>query len=402
MTSPAVHSEDDNFIVGSGDNYDRLRRDARQLHLSAHNETRSKAHFARFRNAALKCSMETTHKRVDQEKSLALREHERAQAVSIKRQQRYVNSKVSYLPNITNKKSSQSNRKDLQNSASKSPKKEKLPKEKDQSLSDNSWNRGEISSRDKNDMLANHTVNIDTVSETGQENSWMYSTSALDNGVNRKDDSAKKISSVSFYFDRENSWMSGQASSSVDAIKRVTLNEKKPKSKQKTTSLTTTSADELASSQSSNLTASRADTLSTNSDITLDLPNSSTKERRTSGHSFNQSGQRLYRASSSKSLRIYPANDLSVRRSNSISSERHVQREMKKDEKIWRDFDGLLKWFSDYLGKEYKPSYVNTHHEEPTGDTHAQDKKKALLPKCSMSPLYFKFGVPENGVIRLC
>lgn len=343
MTTPAVHSEDDNFIIGTGDNYERLRRDARQLHLSKHNETRSKAHFARFRNAALKCSMEATYKRVEQEKSLTLRELERAQTETLKRKEKYDKKKTSSLPDI---------------STTKTPIKSK-------------GSRGKVN---KN-IIQDEQLNEKSGDE---ENSWMSC-----NAANKKDAC------------EGNSWMSSHAPSSVDDIKRVTLNERRPTLKKN---------DELSISHSS-VPSIKIETMSTTSDVTLNLSETSdtTKEPLQSSlrtHKTSQSGRGLYRAYSTRSVRIYPG-DLKVRRSNSCDVER-INREKKKSEKIYRDFDGLLKWFANYSGKEYKPSSFGGREVEEEKEVQVEEKKKALLPKCSMSPLYFRYGVPEDGVVRLC
>lgn len=394
MTTPAVHSEDDNFIIGTGDNYDRLRRDARQLHRSVHNDTRSKAHFARFRNSALKCSMEATHKRVEQEKSLKLREYERAHAATLKRQQKYESSKVSNFPNISTKKALGKNEsRDAKTAVGKVSKKEKQRSVgMEETSPESSWNRDVSSNKmDNKGRSAKRTTT--KVSETERDKSWMSTQSAFDGESNRKGNSAIRTSAAPPEPSHQR-----QIASDVNAVIKVTFNEKKPKTKLKSTS----ARDKTSNSQASIPLSNSADTLSTNSDVTLDLSylNSPTKEQRTSGYRSSQSRGGLYRAYSSRSIRVYPG-DLTVRRSNSCGGDR-IEKEKKKNAKIWQDFDGLLKWFSDYLGKEYQPRFVSTNNDENTQDTHTQEKKKALLPKCSMSPLYFRFGVPENGVVRLC
>lgn len=65
-----VYSEDNNFLIGEDFITDRLRREARQLHLSKFKTTRREAHFARYRNSFLKCDLERTNDRIEQERQL--------------------------------------------------------------------------------------------------------------------------------------------------------------------------------------------------------------------------------------------------------------------------------------------------------------------------------------------
>ena len=79
-----VYSEDNNFLIGDDFNTDRLRREARQLHLSKFKTTRREAHFARYRNSFLKCDLEQTNDRIEQERRLRTAEMERARAAVMK------------------------------------------------------------------------------------------------------------------------------------------------------------------------------------------------------------------------------------------------------------------------------------------------------------------------------
>ena len=83
-SSQDVYSEDDNFLIGDDFNTDRYRREARQLHLSQFRTTRREAHFARYRNSFLKCDLDQTNNRIEQERRLRSAEMERARAAIVK------------------------------------------------------------------------------------------------------------------------------------------------------------------------------------------------------------------------------------------------------------------------------------------------------------------------------
>ena len=83
-----VYSEDNNFLIGEDFMTDRLRREARQLHLSKFKTTRREAHFARYRNSFLKCDLERTNDRIEQERQLRSAEMERERAVFVKQAER--------------------------------------------------------------------------------------------------------------------------------------------------------------------------------------------------------------------------------------------------------------------------------------------------------------------------
>ena len=83
-SSQDVYSEDDNFLIGDDFNTDRHRREARQLHLSQFRTTRREAHFARYRNSFLKCDLDQTNNRIEQERHLRSAEMERARAAIVK------------------------------------------------------------------------------------------------------------------------------------------------------------------------------------------------------------------------------------------------------------------------------------------------------------------------------
>ena len=83
-SSQDVYSEDDNFLIGDDFNTDRHRREARQLHLSEFRTTRREAHFARYRNSFLKCDLDQTNNRIEQERHLRSAEMERARAAIVK------------------------------------------------------------------------------------------------------------------------------------------------------------------------------------------------------------------------------------------------------------------------------------------------------------------------------
>ena len=85
-TSRDVYSEDDNFLIGDDYLTDRLRREARQLHLSKFSRTRREAHFARYRNSFLKCDLEQTNDRIEQGRKLRLAELERSRAALMKKE----------------------------------------------------------------------------------------------------------------------------------------------------------------------------------------------------------------------------------------------------------------------------------------------------------------------------
>ena len=83
-TSRRVYSEDDNFLIGDDFNTERLRREARQLHLSKFSRIRREAHFARYRNSFLKCDLEQRNDRIEQGRKLRLAEMERARNAMLK------------------------------------------------------------------------------------------------------------------------------------------------------------------------------------------------------------------------------------------------------------------------------------------------------------------------------
>ena len=83
-TSRRVYSEDDNFLIGDDFNTERLRREARQLHLSKFSRIRREAHFARYRNSFLKCDLEQRNDRIEQGRKLRLAEMERARNTILK------------------------------------------------------------------------------------------------------------------------------------------------------------------------------------------------------------------------------------------------------------------------------------------------------------------------------
>lgn len=83
-SSQDVYSEDDNFLIGDDFNTDRHRREARQLHRSQFRTTRREAHFARYRNSFLKCDLDQTNDRIEQERSLRSAEMERARVAIVK------------------------------------------------------------------------------------------------------------------------------------------------------------------------------------------------------------------------------------------------------------------------------------------------------------------------------
>ena len=84
LNSRHVYSEDDNFLIGDDFITERLRREARQLHLSKFPRVRREAHFARYRNSFLKCDLHQTFKRIEQEREMLLAEIERTEADVLK------------------------------------------------------------------------------------------------------------------------------------------------------------------------------------------------------------------------------------------------------------------------------------------------------------------------------
>ena len=85
-TSRRVYSEDGNFLIGDDLTTDRLRREARQLHLSKFSRIRREAHFARYRNSFLKCDLEEKNNRIEQGRKLRLAEMERARNAMLKQE----------------------------------------------------------------------------------------------------------------------------------------------------------------------------------------------------------------------------------------------------------------------------------------------------------------------------
>ena len=83
-SSRDVYSEDDNFLIGDDFNTDRYRREARQLHRSEFKTIRREAHFARYRNSFLKCDLDQTNDRIEQGRRLRSTELERAKAAILK------------------------------------------------------------------------------------------------------------------------------------------------------------------------------------------------------------------------------------------------------------------------------------------------------------------------------
>ena len=83
-SSQDVYSEDDNFLIGDDFNTDRQKREARQLHLSQFRTTRREAHFTRYRNSFLKCDLDQTNDRIEQERRLRSAEIERARTAIVK------------------------------------------------------------------------------------------------------------------------------------------------------------------------------------------------------------------------------------------------------------------------------------------------------------------------------
>lgn len=83
-SSREVYSEDDNFLIGDDFNADRHRREARQLHRSEFKTIRREAHFARYRNSFLKCDLDQTNDRIEQARRLRSAEIERAKAAVMK------------------------------------------------------------------------------------------------------------------------------------------------------------------------------------------------------------------------------------------------------------------------------------------------------------------------------
>lgn len=84
QNSRHVYSEDDNFLIGDDFITDRLRREARQLHLSKFPRVRREAHFARYRNSFLKCDLHQTFNRIEQERTMLLAEIESTQTDVLK------------------------------------------------------------------------------------------------------------------------------------------------------------------------------------------------------------------------------------------------------------------------------------------------------------------------------
>ena len=84
QNSRHVYSEDDNFLIGDDFKTERLRREARQLHLSKFPRVRREAHFARYRNSFLKCDLHQTFNRIEQERKMLLAEIERTQTDVLK------------------------------------------------------------------------------------------------------------------------------------------------------------------------------------------------------------------------------------------------------------------------------------------------------------------------------
>lgn len=84
LNSRHVYSGDDNFLIGDDFITERLRREARQLHLSKFPRVRREAHFARYRNSFLKCDLHQTFKRIEQERKMLLAEMERTEADVLK------------------------------------------------------------------------------------------------------------------------------------------------------------------------------------------------------------------------------------------------------------------------------------------------------------------------------
>ena len=83
-SSREIYSEDDNFLIGDDFNADRHRREARQLHRSEFKTVRREAHFARYRNSFLKCDLDQTNDRIEQARRLRSAEIERAKAAVMK------------------------------------------------------------------------------------------------------------------------------------------------------------------------------------------------------------------------------------------------------------------------------------------------------------------------------
>ena len=337
--------EDDNFIIGTGLKYDRMRRDARQLQRSKFKETRSKANFARFRNAALKCSVEATEKGIEQEKFMRMKEIERERGKLIAIQKKCDKSLLTAKLNPI------------------------VPE-----------NKLKVKEKRK---ISRKTILIEET--TGDVHSLNPSSACAESWMQRN------------HFADLDSCCNDLMTTSDPKEKDSFRSEVKTSSKSNTGLLEVgqfTPYSQSTLSRKRGSLPSLSDTSSVSSSPVNDEP-----KRCPSG---------LCRSSSTKTIGIHSV-DANVKRRNTISTARHMDdtkrekffaKEKKKEFQVWENFDELLKWFADFMQIEYKPRLV-INESDVTKDAHAQNAR-VLMPKGSIGQLYFQYGMPENFVIRLC
>lgn len=361
VSNPVIRKlEDDNFIIGTGLKYDRMRQDARQLQRSKFKETQSKANFARFRNAALKCAVEATGKTIEQEKSIRMREIERERGKIIAIQKRcgkcLLTAKLNPIVPETKYRG-----------------KEKRKMTKNISPTEEDSGAGGVHSLSPSSACAE---------------SWMQRNQSADL-------SHGKDKMTTLEPERENSARGQMTTSAKSNRGRLDVDQFTPQSR---TTLPGKRGSLPLLSDTSSVSSVTKDEAK-NSACLLDVITN-----------ISVGGSPgLCRSSSTKTVRIHSV-DVNIKRRNTISTVGHLhdkrrekifEKEKEKEFQVWQNFDELLKWFAEFMQIDYKPRLA-IKESDVTKDAHAQNTPRVLLPKGSFSPLYFKYGVPENFVIRLC
>ena len=344
-----VYSEDNNFLIGEDFITDRLRREARQLHLSKFKRTRREAHFARYRNSFLKCDLERTNDRIEQERQLRCTEMERERAVFVKQAERRRNTGPRKLSGNSSKRASAT----IEKHASM----DKLDKE------------------DEAEGLVNHSQS----SQGFRPKITSHSASRASSVAGKRDlretieqtkatkDSLEERSAMSAEYEKD----SLNHGSSIEETNTDQINNPPNKAE----------SEKEEESEKENPPGSK-------SGSELNLAFTSTRSH--TAKTPNARASLLNRRKSS-SAKLPP--EVTVNKIKTKSA---------RERWVWGEFDKIMKGFADFLLIEHKSVRVNLKQEAAVqNDVRNKPAQKISLNSMqTLSPLYFRYGVSDQIAFR--
>ncbi|KAJ7393372.1 hypothetical protein OS493_006343 [Desmophyllum pertusum] len=367
-SSRDVYSEDDNFLIGDDFNADRQRREARQLHLSEFTTIRREAHFARYRNSFLKCDLDQTNDRIEQERRLRSAEMERARAAVVKQAEgRRKISRHQYKPSengATAKVHSVTNGKLVSNISMSGEAKGK-----------DLGNDHESRFVRRNQQGFRHSVTTLSLSRASSATGKRARDLAGENAPTTAMNSLQVTSSMSTG--------GGKASSNGRYVGNSPVHSTSPDEQQSSQINYSENAGPVDGNNESEKRSPSVSEFQSGSERNLPAKSPSVK-------AFNGRASRLSRRKGS-------ATNL---QDDSDATKTHAQSQSAHEQWVWKEFDKIMKGFADFLQIEHKS--VNLKSEVVVDkDTRARPpQNKTLNSLSTLSPLYFRYGTSDQVAFR--